>query len=523
MKVVARLACSLWPGGNLGTKACQVCLRLGLGETMGNPSSKQTFFECLGEENYAEILTLNPKLYTLGRKYHAIFWSCFDNLICGELRVNGFASIFIKIDTMLDWCWIGRFCRHICCGFCLKQDRPCCIALLQEFAHVFSIICMKSHDMLLQFWSSQPFCTFLAVSQAWFPKMQQWRCGPPLRKQCGSCCGWGSCRCLAVAPTVMSGTDSTQILMAATCSCIALLPWYWFLTVKMKKKARWKSYATGKWLGDREVLLPYALCRTMRPDQYVALLYWLASDAPYKTCKKEANVTQAMWSKAVARLRSILWLRLCKDSEQPLGGPGKVVCIDERFICKKKRSRGGFQGRSTSGTKQIILGMIELDLETRKATGRIFLSTIPDRSQKTLRKHIQKQVLPGTLLFMLFCEERLPTTCTIVSTTRPGNSLARSAFLVMRLWCLPTLQKVFLVVWSRTFELEELRKCQSRTMDICWPNFVGGSMYLHVIWTRLLICWYVYKIGRKAIQITPSWNVACRKTSPNTSCRILKA
>ena len=37
-------------------------------------------------------------------------------------------------------------------------------------------------------------------------------------------------------------------------------------------------------------------------------------------------------------------------------------------------------------------------------------------------------------------------------------------------------------------------------------------MYLHVIWTRLLICWYVYKIGRKAIQITPSWNVACRKT-----------
>ena len=120
---------------------------------------------------------------------------------------------------------------------------------------------------------------------------------------------------------------------------------------------------------------------------------------PNKTCKKEANVTQAMWSKAVARLRSILWLRLCKDSEQPLGGPGKVVCIDEAFICKKRRSRGGFQGRSTSGTKQIILGMIELDLETRKATGRIFLSTIPDRSQKTLRKHIQKQVLPGALIF----------------------------------------------------------------------------------------------------------------------------
>ena len=52
MKVVARLACSLGPGGNLGTKACHVCLRLGLGETQ---VQSKLFFECLGEENYAEI------------------------------------------------------------------------------------------------------------------------------------------------------------------------------------------------------------------------------------------------------------------------------------------------------------------------------------------------------------------------------------------------------------------------------------------------------------------------------------
>ena len=113
-----------------------------------------------------------------------------------------------------------------------------------------------------------------------------------------------------------------------------------------EEEGQMKKLCNRKMTWRQRGTLPYALCRTMRPDQYVALLYWFASDAPYKTCKKEANVTQAMWSKAVARLRSILWLRLCKDSEQPLGGPGKVVCIDETFICKKKRSRGGFQGRS---------------------------------------------------------------------------------------------------------------------------------------------------------------------------------
>jgi len=57
-------------------------------------------------------------------------------------------------------------------------------------------------------------------------------------------------------------------------------------------------------------------------------------------CRKEADVTEAMWSKAVTRLRSILGLWLCKDSEKPLGGPGEVACLDKTFICKKKRAKG---------------------------------------------------------------------------------------------------------------------------------------------------------------------------------------
>ena len=43
---------------------------------------------------------------------------------------------------------------------------------------------------------------------------------------------------------------------------------------------------------QRERYFAYAFCRTLCPDQYVALLYWFASDAPYRTCTKETNATR---------------------------------------------------------------------------------------------------------------------------------------------------------------------------------------------------------------------------------------
>ena len=34
---------------------------------------------------------------------------------------------------------------------------------------------------------------------------------------------------------------------------------------------------------------------------------------------------------------------------EKLGGPGRIVCIDETHITRKSRNRGGFQGRTTLG------------------------------------------------------------------------------------------------------------------------------------------------------------------------------
>lgn len=60
-----------------------------------------------------------------------------------------------------------------------------------------------------------------------------------------------------------------------------------------------------------------------------------------------------------------------------------MVCVDETFFVKKKRAKGGFSGR-TAGHKTLVMGFLELDLATRKATGACVLIEIPDRKAKTM-------------------------------------------------------------------------------------------------------------------------------------------
>ena len=43
--------------------------------------------------------------------------------------------------------------------------------------------------------------------------------------------------------------------------------------------------------------------------------------------------------------------------------------------------------------------MMELDLATRKATGKCVLKAIPDRTQRTLKEEIQRHIVPGSLIF----------------------------------------------------------------------------------------------------------------------------
>lgn len=63
------------------------------------------------------------------------------------------------------------------------------------------------------------------------------------------------------------------------------------------------------------------------------------------------------------------------------------------------RTAGGSQGIPRLATKTIALGMMELDLSTRKATGKCVLKVIPDRTQHILKQEIQTHIAPGSLVF----------------------------------------------------------------------------------------------------------------------------
>ena len=81
-----------------------------------------------------------------------------------------------------------------------------------------------------------------------------------------------------------------------------------------------------------------------------------------------------------------------------LGGAGVFVAIDETFFAKK-HVRGAFVGGYTMGMLTCVLGMIEICLATRRATGRVRLLIIQNRDKSTIYAAIRQHVQRGSLIF----------------------------------------------------------------------------------------------------------------------------
>ncbi|CAE7234151.1 unnamed protein product [Symbiodinium sp. CCMP2592] len=145
--------------------------------------------------------------------------------------------------------------------------------------------------------------------------------------------------------------------------------------------------------------LPYYCSSNLTPHLYLKMLYYFASDADYKTCLRECGIKAKVWRVLVEKLRGILWLVAGAQHQEQIGGRDRIVAVDETFFTKKKRARGGFAGRHTAGHDTLVLGMIELDLRTRRATGRCRLQVIPNRKKATLKRHLMQHVVPGSLVF----------------------------------------------------------------------------------------------------------------------------
>jgi transposase len=75
------------------------------------------------------------------------------------------------------------------------------------------------------------------------------------------------------------------------------------------------------------------------------------------------------------------------DSDDPIGGPGEVVEIDETFV--GGRSLGGGRGRQDHLT--IVLGMLERG-------GELLTRVVPNRRRTTIWPEICTAVLPGSII-----------------------------------------------------------------------------------------------------------------------------
>jgi transposase-like protein len=75
------------------------------------------------------------------------------------------------------------------------------------------------------------------------------------------------------------------------------------------------------------------------------------------------------------------------DSDDPLGGPGETVQVDETWIGGKAVGKG----RAYKGNKTAVMGMMEND-------GELITRVIPNARRETLWPAICENVLPGTTL-----------------------------------------------------------------------------------------------------------------------------
>ena len=124
----------------------------------------------------------------------------------------------------------------------------------------------------------------------------------------------------------------------------------------------------------------------LKPDQTVELMYhWSQLHSVEETAHEtgiHADTVGDFYH--VCRETTTEFLHKVTRNEK-IGGQGRIVCIDETHITKKKRNRGGFQGRNTLAHETIIMAGVELDgpWAGRKLTGRAFMVVVREKSAET--------------------------------------------------------------------------------------------------------------------------------------------
>ena len=82
------------------------------------------------------------------------------------------------------------------------------------------------------------------------------------------------------------------------------------------KKITWRRPGTPRnYLGNN-----------FKSVEYLASLYWFASDSSHEAARKQAGVSMKNWRDFATKIRGILRLFVARCSSAQLDGDGRIVC-----------------------------------------------------------------------------------------------------------------------------------------------------------------------------------------------------
>ena len=140
------------------------------------------------------------------------------------------------------------------------------------------------------------------------------------------------------------------------------------------------------------------LCsNSFTPGKFVEALYWFSQQESVGKVAQWLGMKRQHVIELFYQIRCCLAQHLTLHGTHLIGGPGRVAVIDETFVVQRKRIAGiGQHGRVTAGHRTLILACAELDLGTRRLTGRAWMRCIDSRDRATLEAIIRATVRPGT-------------------------------------------------------------------------------------------------------------------------------
>lgn len=166
---------------------------------------------------------------------------------------------------------------------------------------------------------------------------------------------------------------------------------------EMKRKKNWCDLKVSH--RTPETFL-HACPDNTKPTSFATWMFWFAELATLKRMRTEADISTPNCAACVKSVQKVMWWSLQQAlTDEKWGGPGLIVCMDCTFFTKKKRSRSGFQGRTTAGHTVCVLGLVEIDMVTRKETGKAMLLQVPGEQKDPIRRAVLERVHRGSLVF----------------------------------------------------------------------------------------------------------------------------